>query len=330
MAVTIRDIAKMTKISVATVSRILGNYGYVSQEKREIVEKCAKKLHYMPNSIARSMIKKRTNTIGLLIADIHDPFYIGIVDLVEKLADDAGYSVLLCNSNNAEAKEAKNIKTLLERKIDGIVMVPVTDFPRENASSQRFEDLRRHSVPFVFIDLTRSDVDTDVVMLDNHNTASKAMSLLIGQGYQKIGVVFYSSGSNERVKGIKEACRKLKFTMVESDWINCELGKDNSSGIVKKAIEDNKFDALFTLENSLTIASLKAISELRLELNTDIYLLGFDDIRIFNQLIPENIGVIQQPVELLCKYALEMLIERIEGQYSGNGRTVSLEGKIQL
>ena len=330
MAVTILDIAKKTGISVATVSRILGNYGYVSQEKRKIVEQCAKKLHYMPNSIARSMIKKRTNTIGLMIADIHDPFYIGIVDMIEKLADGAGYSVLLCNSNNNETKEEKNIRTLLERKIDGIVMVPVTDFPEKNTNSQRFENLRHHAVPFVFIDLTRSDVDTDVAMLDNYNTALKGMDLLIKHGYKKIGVVSYSLGFNERINGIKTVCKKLKFKMAEENWINCNFEKENDSKILKKALSNNKFDALFTLENSLTIASLKAINELKLELNTDIYLLGFDDIRIFNKLIPENIGVIQQPVEMLCKHAFDMLMERIEGQYSGPGRTVLLEGNIQL
>ena len=330
MAVTIRDISKNTGISVATVARILGNYGSASQEKREIVEKYAKKVHYTPDTIARSMIKKRTNTIGLMINDMHDPFYIGIIDMIEKYANDAGYSVLLCNSNKSDDKESNNIRTLLERKIDGIIIIPVVNFNNEYSSSQKYENLRHNSVPFVFIDMCREDVDTDVVMLDNHNTAFKGMNLLIQQKYKKIGVVCSPPESKERISGIKEACKKNGFVIENNFWINCDSINDDNSEIIKNALVNNKYDALFTLENSLTISSLRAINELKLEINKDIYLLGFDDIRLLNRLIPENIGVIQQPVEMLCKYAFEMLMERMNGKYSGSGRTVRLEGNIQM
>ena len=206
MVATIRDIAEKTGYSVATVSRALGNYGYVSKEKREVILECAKKMQYTPNMLARSMIKRQTKTIGIVIADIHDPFYIDIIDKIEDLSNDIGYSVLLCNSNESPEREAKNIRTLLERMVDGIIMVPVSDSGNLENGRQRFEELSHRQVPFVFIDRMSPYVETDVVMLDNFNTASRSMGLLIDRGYENIGVVYDRHSPKERTDGIVAAC----------------------------------------------------------------------------------------------------------------------------
>lgn len=327
MVATIRDIAEKTGYSVATVSRALGNYGYVSKEKREVILECAKKMQYTPNMLARSMIKRQTKTIGIVIADIHDPFYIDIIDKIEDLSNDIGYSVLLCNSNESAEREAKNIRTLLERMVDGIIMVPVSD---SGNGRQRFEELSNRQVPFVFIDRMSPYVETDVVMLDNFNTASRSMGLLIDKGYKNIGVVYDRHSPKERTDGIVAACEAKGYQMTEKNWICCSREPDGVFHKLREYLAVEKCDALLTLENIMTVGTLKAINELKLELNKDIYVLGFDDIRLYNQLIPQSIGVIHQPVGMLCKYAMEMLCERINGGRQALPRVLRLEGEIRL
>lgn len=330
MATTIRDIAKKTGYSVATVSRALSNYGYVSQEKRNVILQCAKEMHYTQNLLAQSMVKGRTKTIGILIADIHDPFYIDLVDKLESLANISGYSVLLCNSNESLEKETKNICTLLERMVDGIIMVPVSDSEESTDVGTPNDYLLHHDTPFVFIDRERAGIDTDIVMLDNFNTALKCMEALINKGYQNICVVSDKKSPKDRMNGVRMACQKKDYPLSDSNWIFCDRETGSVCSLVKQFLLDQKCDALLTLENSLTIGSLKAINELKLEIGRDIYILGFDDIRIYNQLIPATVGVIHQPVEMLCKYAMEMLLERINSKKKIPPRIMRLEGKIQF
>ena len=343
MAVTIRDIAKAAGVSVATVSRVVGDYGYVSKEKRELVQKHIEELRYTPNNIARSMIKKRTNTIGLIVADIHDPFYIDLLDAIEGMANDKGYSVLICNSNESPKKEVQNVNTLIERMIDGIVMVPLFEnFEQYNKQAgkkqkkilpyQHILDLNHHKIPFVFIDRNISDINADVIMLDNINTTFKAMSSLIEKGNSNIFIVVgldNQSSSKERIAGVKQACAKHNYELPKENWINCKNTAESAYDEVKKALDRKKCDAIFTLDNNMTIGALKAINDKKLEINKDIYLLGFDDIHLYNLLIPENIGVIHQPVQSLCKFAIDMLFEKIEKEELGGGRVVRLEGEIK-
>lgn len=344
MTITIRDIAKAAGVSVATVSRVVGNYGYVSKEKRELILRHIKELNYTPNEIARSMIKKKTNTIGLIIADIHDPFYIDLLDSIEEFANKSGYSILFCNSNESAAKEAMNVRTLIERKVDGMLIVPVLDDVGQEAEKQGSKkkkslpyqhilDIQRHSIPFVFIDRYLTDVDSSAVMLDNINTTFKAMSKLIEHGYRDIQIVVgsgNSSSSKERIQGVIKACESNAYRLPEENWIKCDFSPKHVYETVKKAISQKQGDAIFTLDNNMTIGTLKALIEAGLAVNKDVYMLGFDDIHLYNLLMPEKIGVIHQPVHSICKYAVEMLLEKIEAPNAQKPRIIRLEGEIQL
>ena len=330
MTVTIRDIAEKTGFSTATVSRALSNYGYVSEEKRRIITDCAEKMQYTPNMIAKSMVKRQTKTIGIVIADIKDPFYLDIIEKIEALANAINYSVLLCNSNESASKENKNIRMMLERMADGVIIVPVAETLEESGKSRPFDDLVRNKVPFVFIDRTNSHVQTDVVMLDNYNTSFRSMGMLIERGYKNICIVYdpYTMAA-DRTEGVIASCRAKGYEIPSENWVCCDREAEHVYIKVRDHLLHHSCDALFALENRMTIGSLRAINELKLEINKDIYVLGFDDVKLYNQLIPQGIGVIQQPVEMLCKYAMEMLRERMDGRKTPS-RTLRLEGEIRL
>jgi LacI family transcriptional regulator len=158
------------------------------------------------------------------------------------------------------------------------------------------------------------------------------MIKLIDSGFENIFVVYYVNGTQERLEGVKKACEIRAFKMSDEDFIACDHNVENVYKQVLEALEKRKCNALFSLENTITVGSLKAISKLKLELNKDIYLLGFDDIHIYNFLVPEIVGVIHQPLTNLCRSALDILLDRIKKRTEMKRRwqIIRLEGEIKI
>ena len=337
MAVTIKDVAREAGVSVATASRICGNYGYASDEAREKIEKACKKLGYYPNAIAKSMVKKQTRTIGLVVTDMHNDFYIKIIEEVEKNAELNGYSILFANSDEDLAKEKKAVKTLVERQVDGIILVPVgfrNQSPqgrRASSQSSHIEDLLRLNIPIVMVDRHLADLEVDEVLIENEKVAYESACRFIDQGNRAIGLVYPNqdiSTIDDRKSGFLRALSDRGIPLSEERSIRCDFTSDSAYARVTEFLKAHKVDGFFALDYQMTLGVLMALANIGLAQHQELQVMGFDSLGNYAKLYPGKVTSIVQPVAEMGKVALDLLVERIssknKGESPGKRRTIKL------
>ena len=162
---TIRDVAKRAGVAPITVSRVINNSGYVSAKTRARVEAAVKELGYVPNRLARSLRLKRTHTLALVVTDITNPFWTTVVRGVEDAANKAGFTVILCNTDESEAKQDAYLQVLLQKQVDGILFVPAS------SAAEPVKRVQKQGVPIVVLDRQVPDAQVDVVRGDSEGGA---------------------------------------------------------------------------------------------------------------------------------------------------------------
>src|SRR5438067_12566803 len=180
MATTLRDVAARAGVSAITVSRALNNTGYVSLETRERINAAVAELNYVPNAVASSLRSNKTQLLALLLTDITNPFWTTVARAVEDGAMEAGYGVILCNTDEEQAKEARYLDLLLRRRIDGLVVAPTSK------STEILQNLKHRLVPFVLVDRLVEGVIADSVRGDSRGGARQMTLHLLQTGHRRI------------------------------------------------------------------------------------------------------------------------------------------------
>ncbi len=204
MSITIKDIARKLNISYATVSRALNDRYGVDPHTREKILKAAREMNYLPNAIARGLVNQQTETIGLVIPDITNPFFPEVALGIEDRAGEEGYSVFLCNTNWEQDRELRYLSLLREKRVDGIILAPVSGKTPSNREYDRVE------APLVFVSEARRGMGKSYVTIDNVQGGCIATEHLIRKGYTRIG--FFGAAedeltSGERYQGYAKALR---------------------------------------------------------------------------------------------------------------------------
>ena len=205
MTATIKDVAKKTGVSTATVSRALNNEYGVKPETREKVLAVARDFGYTPNAVARGLVKSQTESIGLIIPDISNPFYPEIVKGVEAAAEENGYNIFFCNTNYNKDKQYQYMRLLEEKRVDGIILAPG---PEDAAA---FDDRAAGIIPVVYLCKRLTAPDKSLVAIDDERGGFLATKHLIEQGYQSIGFIgAHDNGfsAGERFRGYQQAFEK--------------------------------------------------------------------------------------------------------------------------
>src|SRR3989304_9670876 len=171
---TVLDVAKRAGVAPITVSRVINNSGYISQPTRERVEAAVKELGYVPNTLARGLRSKRTNTLAFVVTDIMNPYFTLMARGVEDVAGNSDYTVVYCNTDESETKEEKYANILAQRQVDGVLLVPACG----NVKTIKF--LESNDITVVVLDRRVSGVETDFVRSDSENGAKSLIKLLIG------------------------------------------------------------------------------------------------------------------------------------------------------
>jgi DNA-binding LacI/PurR family transcriptional regulator len=322
---TIRDVAKEAGVSVATAGRVIGGYGSVSAKASTAVMGAVKKLNYIPNGVAQSMKKKNTKTIGLIIANINNPYFSSIARMVEEFLVKEGYNMIICNTDEDSEREISYLKTLYEKRIDGLMIASA--LKNSEKSQEEIERIYRGSVPTIIIDRDIPSLDLPTVTSDNFRGAYEATSHLIKQGHKKIGVI----GANistlfRRVDGCKEA---MKDNLLPSDsfLIASETNHALKPGDISEGIQATKVllqdpgtrpTAIIALNNLLTIGSLIAIEEMGLTIPDDVAVIGWDDFDLAPLLKPP-ITVVKQSAYNIAQIASNRLLELIMNPDQGFG-----------
>jgi len=314
MKMTIKDIAKTAGISYSSVSRALNGLKGVSEETRQKVRDIAEQMDYSPNAVARGLVQKQTGTLGLIIPDITNPFYPELARGVEERASAAGYNTFLCNTNYELEKETSYIRNLLEKRVDGIILAPIS------SQSNFLEQRKRMPLPCVYLGNAPQDTGYSFVITDNVRGGYLAARTLIQKGYRKIGFISGNDGGwmvDERYTGFKDAMKRYNLE-IKDNYVQLENWRQESGfEIINKMIHSGDYPrAIIAGNDFLAMGILQGIKSNGLKVPYDIAVIGFDDIPAASW--PEiNLTTIKQPKIQMGADAVDVLVallgdERIE------------------
>lgn len=311
MKLTIKDIARMAEVSTATVSLILNNKDEnISTTTREKVLRIVKESNYIPNTMARSLVTRKTKTIGLIIPDIANPFFPELARGAEDKASEAGYSLIFCNTDDDFEKEEKYIDMLAEKMVDGIVFAH---------SAKRIGGLAsydRGDIPIILIDRDlESENVKGKVLVNNLEGAYHGVKYLLDNGRRKIVFITGALTSNtarDRLAGYRKALEEYNIVFDESyvkaGQYKSEWGIEAVSQLLKEEIQ---FDAAFCGNDLIAIGVMKTLKNSGYSIPEDVSVVGFDDIQMASMVEPELTTVKQPNYEMGYK-AVELLIEVLE------------------
>ncbi|MFE1600390.1 LacI family DNA-binding transcriptional regulator [Methylobacterium sp. ID0610] len=300
MTVGIRDVARAAGVSTATVSRALGG-GPVSQALREQVEAAVRATGYRPNLSARRLRSQDTQTIGLIVADIRNPFFTAVSRAVEDAAYQAGMRVILCNTDEDPEREAMYLRLMQEERVTGVIFAPT------RATAESLDDL---GFPAVLIDRTGPPGRFDGVVLDNVAAATALVDHLVAQGFSRIGGLFGSTSSTaaERQAGYEAAMRRHGLAPASRTALPNAAAAEAAAARWLGA--DDRPEALILSNGLILMGTLRAARALSLRIPEDLALAGFDN-EPWTELVEPGLTVIEQPVAEIGAQAMSLLFERI-------------------
>lgn len=310
--VSLKDIAQEAGVSTATVSYVLSNKeekARVGQEMARKIRKIARKLNYQPNHIARSLKSGRSDTIGLIVADISNPFFGHIARTIEDEAKQHNYTVIFGSSDENAAKSADLINVLLNRQVDGLILIPT------EGSEQQILQLRERNVPFVLMDRPFPSLTASSICIHNYAAAYRAVEHLVQTGRRRIGMIAYKTGMHhiaERRRGYTEALahaglpgdKRLKLARYAHLRDDIRKAIDQLTGGRQPA------DALFFATNSLAVEGLRYLIELGIRVPEQLAVVSFDESEAFD-LFHAPVTFIRQPIQEMGKAAVQLLLSQI-------------------
>ncbi|PST83071.1 LacI family transcriptional regulator [Pedobacter yulinensis] len=314
--VSIKDIAQAVGVSTALVSYVLNNKekeARVGQKIAEVIRVKARELGYQPNQIAKSLKTGRSQTIGLIVADISNPFFANIARTIEDEAKKYNYTVIFGSSDEAADKSQNLINILLERQVDGFIIAPT------EGSEEQIRSLQDQRIPFVLIDRYFPDIQTNFVVTNNYQASYQAVRHLAGQHRKKIAMIAYKSElvhMKERERGYLDA---LKDSGLDSDL---NLVKEISYNFIQREVGEvmgqlmrghPDIDAFFFGSNALSMGGLRYLNRNNYRIPETISVVCFDESEAFD-LFYAPLTFVNQPLLEMGKEAVRILAEQISGK----------------
>lgn len=313
--ITIHDVAKHANVSIATVSNVINQTGRVSEKTVLLVKETIKKLGYYPNISARTMKKKSSNLIGIIIpflaeeGNLHDnPFYWNLVSGIEKISRKNDFHIVLSIITNQNIVDLNFVK---ERDLDGVIIIgALQDTPLVN-------EIESLGIPSVFIDSYLKDEDAYQVYLDDRQGGYVGVKYLLDQGHQHIGIIGGDKNVNgvmqARYEGAKKACINKNISIDNLFYIDTPVSMKSGYEAGQMIIDHPKVTAVFCFSDIIAIGLLKFFKEHKINIPDDYALLGFDNIEASEYTMPALTTIDQNAVEK-GKVAAELLIEQIIGK----------------
>lgn len=309
--ITIKEVAKRANVSTATVSRVLNNNYPVSDEARNEVLKAASELNYKPNGVARSLKKNKTNLIGIIVADISNPFFMNVSKGIESVVSKEKYNLILSSSDESQDKEITLLNMMLEKKVDGIIMAP------SNIDSLEIKSIISSGIKLVLVDRKVEGITVDYIANDNLNGAFSLTEDLIRKGHRDIAIVngcLNVTTAIERFDGYKAAMNKYGIKIDEDFILPGEYSTSMAFVETINLIKKGKFPtAIVSSNNSMTEGVMKALKSENLRIPEDISLVSFGEIAN-QEFIEPKIKSIRQNPFLMGQKAGEVILDKINGK----------------
>jgi len=331
MSVTINDIAKAAKVSHATISRVLNNSGYVKDETRKRVQKIIKDLNYTPSAIARSLSRSKTNTIGVIIPDINNPFFGEIIKGITQIADEHNLNIILCDTDDDKDKELKAINVLKQQRIQGLLIT--TTVYKDPSNKENLNALKNLGIPIILIDGHVEYLDFSGVFIDHKKGAYDATTTLIKAGHTKIAIItgnMNSRPAKERLLGYEKALLASNIPL-QNKYIFCgDYKYETAYEITNQILEmDNRPTAIFVTSNTMILGCIKAFYEKKLEVPRDMAIIGFDKLDMLN-IIGMNISFINGPSMELGRIGMKMLLDDLNSEIDHKVKRITILPEIVL
>lgn len=330
--VTIKDVAELANVSVATVGRVIGNYGSVSSKTKLKVMNAVKKLNYVPNNIAQDMRKQTTQTIAVIVPNVKNSFFGTILEIIEKKSRKRGFNVLICNTHEEKKLELEYIEMVCAKRVAGIVMAScfndVKDIP--------IKDLiyYGHTVPLVLFDRKIIGLNLDVIESDNYDGAFRATEYLISLGHKNIAAIgsvkeIITTTVAERINGYRDALASNNIVYNSNivkyvDWEKPEEIKKK----MKKLMDQEEASAILILNNSICGNVLMEYKKRSLEFPEDFSIISWDD-EEYSRLL--EITTVDQDVARIGNFIIDRLFSLIDNpdkKNDGSQARITLKTKM--
>ncbi len=316
--VTIKDIAKALGISPSTVSRALNDHTAISDETKKLVREKAKELGYIAFHHARVLKTQKTMTVGVIVPDLRNPFFLDFLDGIEKVLFPRKYKILLSTSNEDVGKERVYLEWLMEHGIDGILVSPA--FERDGKGNLKLlAEIERMDIPVVLYDRVFRGHESrfDSVVVDNRGAIVEVVKLLRETGHDRIGIVLADRRIytvEERYRGFKEGCSIYGLECPEKNVLNLEQPFDEKSDdTICDYLKRVDINAVIATNHATTEKIYRCLKRLNLRIPDDVSVVGFDDVDE-NEFFDPPVTVVKQPVLQIGKIAATLLLGRIDGE----------------
>jgi len=313
--ITLKQIAKELDVSISTVSKSLRNSLEIGEETREKVQAFAKFYNYKPNNIALSLKNRKTKSIGIIIPEIVHYFFSTVINGIEQVANENGYSVVICLSDDSFDKEVLNMEMLANGSIDGFIM-SLSKETQYKGDFHHITEVINQGMPVVMFDRVTNDILCDKVIIDDKAAAYEAVQSLIDNGRKKIALVTtvdYVSVGKLRTDGYEKALLDNGLPFNEDLIIKIE-DVDTCEITISELLHARAFDAVFAVNELFAVTIIKTASKMGLKVPEDLAVIAFTD-GIISKYSTPSITTVSQSGEKMGNKAAKMLIERLEAEH---------------
>ena len=308
--VTLREVANAAGVSIGTASKVLSGQAGVSLRRTESVRAAAKHLGYRPNSIAADLRRNRSTSIGLVIPDLLNSFFLELVHALEKSASANGYFLVLAHADEDPKIEMERIRFVLSRQVAGMILIPCQGY------DHALEELQQCNVPVVMADRVNDSFPVNTVTTDSLHAAYTGTKYLVSLGHQRIAFAVNTLdlvNSRDRADGYLKAMHEAGLRN-RIQIVVCGMSAAQAHPVMLDMLmKPSRPTALFTAGNVLTLAALRAIGDANLQLPADLSLLSFDDAPWMSVLKP-RISSIRQPVEAIGHAIWQLMLTALTSE----------------
>lgn len=313
--VTLKDIARELDVSISTVSKALKNSNEISRDTREKIQAFARLYNYKPNNIAISLKNKRTRNIGVIIPDIVHHFFTTVFRGIEKYANQRGYNVIVCVSDESFDKEVINMELLANGSIDGFIMA----LSAETQDKNDFNHLRQvteQGIPLVLFDRVTEEVVCDKVVINDEQAAMEAVDHLVKSGKKRIALFTtegYLNVSDKRERGYRRALQQNDIPFDEDLVLRLPFQFEEED-LSRVFFESRRFDAVLSVNEVFAIRGMRIAGKMGLRIPEDVSFIGFTD-GILSKYSMPTLSSVAQHGEQMGEVAARMLIDKVENPY---------------
>ncbi|UCE19495.1 MAG: LacI family DNA-binding transcriptional regulator [Gemmatimonadota bacterium] len=327
--VTLKTLAQRLDVSTMTVSRALNDHPDISKETKARVLNLAKELNFRLDGIAKSLVQKRTNTIGVIFPEISHSFFPDALKGIEHVAYNNGYQIIICHSDEKAEREQEAILTLESKRVDGILV----SIAQDTVDPTPYYHLQNNGTPFVFFDRYLKGFNANRVVVNDEEGACRMVEYMIKCGYKKIAHIsgpLDVSISLDRLEGYKNALLMNKLPILEDYIVMGGFHEDLGYQAMKELLNlPDRPQAVFAVNDPAAIGAFRAIKEMGLTVPKDIALAGFADIQTA-ECFEVPLTTVRQPAFEVGEKAAQLLIKKIEDKEDGDINTIEVETELKI